>query len=123
MDAICRERPSLVVKVGASTICTINGPISTQTKTTCSAQSLADNTYTLNCSAAFSCSIRELVARNSTISQFIIINGAFGGATVSQWAAATPINSIQQFQPDLCIINDLGNDIGAGTSAAITRLI
>jgi lysophospholipase L1-like esterase len=119
---------SLVVKVGATTICTIAGPISVLTKTTCNAPSLADNTYSMNCSAAFSCSINELVARNTTISQVTIMNGAFGGAVAANLADAAITTAVAAFHPDLCILNDLGNDIGAGTSpsayqASITSII
>lgn len=59
------------------------------------------------------------VARDSTTSQVIMINGAWGGATSEQWAASHA--NIAALAPDLCVINEIGNDSRIQTPAATYR--
>jgi hypothetical protein len=108
---------NLTVKVGDTTLCT-RGSISSLTRVTCSAPR-ADNTYAINCDVQFQCAIMGWVARDSTTSQVIMINGAWGGATSAQWASNHP--NIAALAPDLCVINEIGNDSRNQTPAATYR--
>jgi hypothetical protein len=96
----------------------VRGRISSITKVTCSA-ARADNTYAINCDVQFQCAIMGWVARDSTTSQVIMINGAWGGATSEQWAASHA--NIAALAPDLCVINEIGNDSRIQTPAATYR--
>jgi len=109
---------SVTVSVGDTTLCTRSG-ISAITRVTCSA-TRGDNTYAINCDVQFQCAIMGWVARDSTTSQVIMINGAWGGATSEQWA--TRPSNITVFAPDLCVINEFGNDHRYHTPPATYRL-
>ena len=108
---------NFTVKVGDTTLCS-RGGISSLTRVTCSA-TRADNTYAINCDVQFQCAIMGWVARDSTTSQVIMINGAWGGATSAQWASNLP--NIAALAPDLCVINEIGNDSRDKTPPATYR--
>lgn len=97
---------NLVVKVGSTTICTLI----TAGLQSCPA-TLGDNTYSLDCTGV--CSIAGVRARNSTVKAVNMVDASFGGALIAQFANV--VGAITPWSPDLCIINDLGNDIGVNT--------
>jgi len=116
---------------GGSSLGTINQSGSgavTYTKTTITTGGTAvDNTWELTCtSAANGCFFDAIVARNSAVPEASFIDMGIGGATVELWATPTscnspscPLTAIQNtYKPDLCIIQDQGNDQSAGTVIA-----
>ena len=96
----------------------------TYTKTTVSTGAdAADNTWNLKCSVTNSCIFDTIVLRNSAVSEASFINMGMGGATVENWnisgAIYNPLAAIHDvYKPDLCIIQDQGNDQDAGTAIA-----
>ena len=96
----------------------------TYTKTTVSTGSVAaDSTWNLKCSVANVCLFDGIVARNSAVSEASFINMGMGGATVENWnisgAVYNPLSAIRNvYKPDLCVVQDQGNDQDAGTVIA-----
>jgi hypothetical protein len=99
------------------------GPL-TYTKTTVSTGSAAaDNTWQLACTSSIGCQFDAIVARNSAVKEASFINMGISGATAGLWATTGPIYNplagIQNlYQPDLCIIQEQGNDQDAPTAIA-----
>jgi hypothetical protein len=86
----------------------------------------ADNAWNIVCSTPNrrGCLFQVLLARNSTVSEVSIINAGWAGATVGDWTARTgnpqdPLLAIEAIAPDLCIIQDDGNDILHGTNLEV----
>lgn len=116
---------------GGATLCTITqggAGATTETKTTCSTGSAAaDNTWNIACTTLTFCFFDAVVVRNSAVSEASFINMGMGAALVGNWnltAAGTgepnaPLSMIQNlYVPDLCMIQDQGNDQDAGTTIA-----
>lgn len=113
---------------GGSALGTINqdgSGATTETKTTfTTGVAPADNTWKLACTTknTYGCFFDAIVVRNSLVSEASFINIGIGGATVALWNTAAgpqpnnPLAEIQNvYEPDLCIIQDQGNDQNAGT--------
>lgn len=118
---------NLTLDVGGSVFCTINvnTPSSTYNKTTCSAASLAANTYNLKCSSAtaIECTWGIIDAYNNAAPQVHLINGAADGTTIEQFVTNTgepwdPLASLSVIKPILCTYDQLANDAGAQTALA-----
>lgn len=119
---------TLLVNVnGGSTLASIaqgGAGALTYTKTTVTTGvAAADNTWGWRCSVTNYCLFDTVVLRNSAVSEASFINMGMGGATVENWNlsgnAYNPLTAIQNvFHPDLCIIQDQGNDQDAGTVIA-----
>ena len=60
--------------------------------------------------------VQGLIAYNSAIPQVKVVNGGWGGAKITNWSNTSlgfggPIAMIQLMAPDLCIWQDMGNDL------------
>lgn len=83
---------------------------------------LGVNTWDISCTAqgSFGCYFAGFVAYNSTIAQVLVINAGWSGSIVENWnsgaAAYSPLAAIEGIAPDLCIIQDMGNNVGQFTN-------
>ena len=105
------DTASITIDTGGAAICTIPLLNVTLQVSTCTT-TLGTNTYNVKCNTASAgfCVFGMLHAYNSAQKHVAVFNGAAEGATITEFAQATALSVLGQYQPDLCIIMDIGND-------------
>jgi hypothetical protein len=112
---------------GGSALASISpGSVNSFTHTIVSSgASPANNLWNIVCSNrggfGIGCFFQVLLARNSLVPEVSVINAGWAGATVVNWTTSNgvpqdPLLAIEAIAPDLCLIQDSGNDDAAGTN-------